>query len=139
MQKGFPDSRTGLAARLSRFALCIAPSSHDAYSALAAIAPVASDLDESALRAAFKTLLQRLGESAGKEWRASGVPPNSLVARFSYLPYHQRAAFALVVIEEFSIAHAAEIMELDPGDVRALLLATRDFLFDRHWTLHGEA
>jgi len=55
--------------------------------------------------------------------------PDAIVARFSHLPYHQRVAFALVVIEEFSIDDAAVIMDVAASDVRSLLLATRDFLF----------
>ncbi|MEO1040875.1 MAG: hypothetical protein AAFX52_01165 [Pseudomonadota bacterium] len=53
----------------------------------------------------------------------------STAARFSNLPYHQRVAFALVVIEEFSVEDTADIMELALDDVRTLLAASRDALF----------
>lgn len=129
----------GLFARLSRFALCIAPSSTHAYDALDAVTPLASGGEGSVLREAFQQLLNHLDEAEDDAVRYMGLPPNSIVARFSFLPYHQRVAFALVVIEEFAVEEAAEIMSLGEEDVRVLLLATRDFLFASRWTARSDA
>ncbi|WP_189575763.1 hypothetical protein [Parvularcula lutaonensis] len=126
-------------ARLSRFALCIAPSSSHAYDALEAVTPLASGGEELILREAFRQLLSHLDAVQDDAVSYMGLPPRSIVARFSFLPYHQRVAFALVVIEEFEIADAAEIMGLDEEDVRVLLLATRDFLFTSRLTERADA
>ncbi len=132
-------NENGIYARLSRFALCIATSSNHAYSALEAVSPLPIGAGEDALRTAFQCLLAELDQVADDTAKAMGSPPNSVVARFSFLPYHQRVAFALVVIEEFSISAAAEIMSLQEDDVRNLLLSTRDFLFASQWTNRADA
>lgn len=125
-------------ARLSRFALCIAPSSGLAYDALAHVEVL--DQEQAADdEAAFRALLEYLDAHAADEVSFAGQAPNSLVARFSFLPYPQRVAFALVVIEEFSVARAAAVMGLQEEDVRGLLLATRDFLFAKRWSVLGDA
>jgi len=126
-------------ARLSRFALCIAPSSGLAYDALAHVELLSSQKKDDSEEEPFRALLQFLEDHAAAEVSFSGSAPNSLVARFSYLPYHQRVAFALVVIEEFSVARAAAVMDLQEDDVRNLLLATRDFLFASRWTVTSDA
>jgi hypothetical protein len=124
-------------ARLSRFALCIASSSADAYSALEEVGP-RSDLGRALpLKDAFRKVVSKL--EVEDTARPSGTPPHSLVARYSCLPYHQRVAFALVVIEEFSLEEAAAIMALAEEDIRQLLLAVRDFLFTSHWSMKSDA
>ena len=125
-------------ARLSRFALCIAPSSGLAYDAVAHV-EFLDQGQEPSDEAAFRALLEYLDDHAAAEVNFSGQAPNSLVARFSFLPYPQRVAFALVVIEEFSVPRAAAVMGLQEEDVRSLLLATRDFLFANRWTVLGDA
>lgn len=91
------------------------------------------------MREAYRLLLQELDGFADDFGSANAPPPPSVVARFSYLPYHQRVAFALVVIEEFSVDDAAAIMGLAVEDVRNLLLATRDFLFAARLSTRGDA
>ncbi|MCQ8184100.1 hypothetical protein [Parvularcula maris] len=134
----YPDPSSGqLQARLSRFALCIASSTADAYSAVEEVGPK-SDLGNALLvKDAFRRVVSRLdGED---NVQTTGAPPHSLVARYSCLPYHQRVAFALVVIEEFSLEEAAMIMGLGEEDIRQLLLAVRDFLFTSHWSTKCDA
>ncbi|WP_173200511.1 hypothetical protein [Parvularcula mediterranea] len=125
-------------ARLSRFALCIASSSATAFGALDAMDDGLRASSDDRIREAFRALLSRLDEASRDDPDLSGQPPRSFVARFSFLPYHQRVAFALVVIEEFSVEDAAEIMALSIDDVRRLLLATRDFLFATQWTARSD-
>ncbi|MEM1381513.1 MAG: sigma factor-like helix-turn-helix DNA-binding protein [Pseudomonadota bacterium] len=134
-----PSEVPGLVARLSRFALCIAPSSGHALSALDAIEPFENKHPGDTIAGAFRALLGQMSAFDQEDVSLGVSQPRSIVARFSSLPYHQRVAFALVVIEEFSIEEAAGIMGLDEPDVRSLLLATRDFLFSNHWTLRADA
>lgn len=139
MELSGSDIHGGIFARLSRFALCIAPSSNHAYDALEAVSRTIPNPTDADLREAFRDLLAHLDELGDDVSSMMGLPPSSIVARFSFLPYHQRVSFALVVIEEFSIADAAEIMGLAEEDVRVLLHATRDFLFTARWTTRPDA
>lgn len=128
-----------LHARLSRFAHCISSSSTRAYAALDKLPNSRSSDDTTQLYSAYRALLDQLREARDQGSRRTGALPRSLVARFSFLPYHQRVAFALVVIEEFTMEDAAEIMNLDANDVQSLLLATRNFLFSGNWVARGDA
>lgn len=133
------DPQSEAHARLSRFAFCIAPSSDDAFSALDAMPDLSLGASANTIMLAFRHLHDHLHRASADGLVHRGQPPNSLIARFSYLPYHQRAAFALVVIEEFSMDEVADIMDLSEADVRSLLLATRDFLFAGAWTARSDA
>ncbi|MEO1656089.1 MAG: sigma factor-like helix-turn-helix DNA-binding protein [Pseudomonadota bacterium] len=126
-------------ARLSRFALCIAPSSDTVFDVIERVLPHATAADEAPMREAYRLLLQELDGFVDDLASVNAPPPPSIVARFSYLPYHQRVAFALVVIEEFSIDDTAEIMDLGVDDVRSLLMATRDFLFSARLSTRSDA
>jgi DNA-directed RNA polymerase specialized sigma24 family protein len=126
-------------ARLSRFALCIATSSDDAYSAIEEVSVPGDADDLHSLKSAFRHVVMLLDLDGQGDGQMSGQPPNSLVARYSCLPFRQRVAFALVVIEEFSVEEAAAIMGLKDEEVRQLLLAVRDFLFTSHWSVKSDA
>ncbi|MEE4212858.1 MAG: sigma factor-like helix-turn-helix DNA-binding protein, partial [Parvularcula sp.] len=91
------------------------------------------------LDGAFKRLLRHFEQVDPDADLSFGQPPRSFIARFSALPFHQRAAFALVVIEELSVEEAAAIMELEESDIRALLLASREYLFANQWTMRSDA
>jgi DNA-directed RNA polymerase specialized sigma24 family protein len=135
----FEPPRARSQARLNRFALCIAASTDDAYSALEDISSAGDLSDSEELRAAFQRVVSLLDLDTDEASRPNGQPPHSLVARFSCLTYHQRVAFALVVIEEFPLDEAAAIMNLEEEDIRQLLLAVRDFLFTSQWSVKSDA
>ena len=126
-------------ARLSRFALCIAPASHSVFDVIERVLPQAETADRTPMREAYRLLLQELAGSSDELASVNAPPPPSIVARFSYLPYPQRVAFALVVIEEFSVEETADIMNLNVEDVRSLLMATRDFLFATRLSTRSDA
>lgn len=112
--------------RLSRFAQCVASSADVAFSVISSLDETTAS--QSDLHSAFRALVDRLDplEPAGLQL---GRPAGPAGERFRRLGYHHRTAFALVAIEEFSISDAALIMGLEHGDVLALLVATREFLF----------
>ncbi|MEM7740129.1 MAG: sigma factor-like helix-turn-helix DNA-binding protein [Pseudomonadota bacterium] len=129
MSKIQPTAHEAVQARLCRFALCVAPSDRSFVDLIERVMGNCFVEHDGLAREAYRHVLQALGRSQGDFGVRHRCAPLSVVARFSILPYHQRVAFALVVIEEFSLADTADIMELDVHNVRALLSATRDGLF----------
>ena len=120
-----------LEARLSRFALCVAPSFDDAYDAVDAVAHQSGDPSAAGTRRAFRVLIRLLTapEEGQRRYEGSDPPSGSVAARFDCLPCRQRAALTLVLIEEFSMEEAAAIMDVSRDELRQLLAGCRDFLF----------
>ncbi|MEM6913144.1 MAG: sigma factor-like helix-turn-helix DNA-binding protein [Pseudomonadota bacterium] len=129
MSKIRQTAHEAVQARLSRFAHCVAPSDRSFVDLIERVVGDCFVESDGFAREAYRHLLHAIGRSQGEFGARHIRAPLSVVARFSILPYHQRVAFALVVIEEFSLADTADIMELDVHNVRALLSATRDGLF----------
>ncbi|MEM9838752.1 MAG: hypothetical protein AAF830_06300 [Pseudomonadota bacterium] len=118
-----------LEARLSRFALTVARSSNQAFAAIRSINAEFASGASVPVEEAFRHVLERLGEP---DLREPVIPPDEpvgLTARFSALSDDQRIAFALVVIEEFTVDAAARIMGTDEDRAHTLLTSTRDRLF----------
>lgn len=126
-------------ARLTRFAHCVARDPGDAETALDAVPSAFEASDGDALHDGFRQVVSALGGGHEHAADRSDNGPHSLVARFSSLPLTHRVAFALVVVEEFSVTEAASVMDRSHEDVRSLLLATREFLFAPRWTTGSDA
>jgi DNA-directed RNA polymerase specialized sigma24 family protein len=135
-----PIPGQGSIRRLTRFALCVAPSSTAATDALEALPPFREMPDcAEGSEWAFRALLERFDFHDPEEPMSSDAGPRSFVARFSCLPFHERVAFALVVIEEFSTEEAARIMGVHETALRTLLMSSREFLFANRGTIRADA
>ncbi len=139
MDETMTAPREAMKARLNRFALCVASDTDAARHATDWTDGWSGFEARGGPQTLYREVLERLSDFEERGDPATGMPPRSIVARFSYLPYEQRAAFALVVIEEFSIGAAADIMDIPENKVRSFLLDTRDFLFSGAWTTRADS
>ena len=94
-------------------------------------------------REAFKSLAKRknatgqVGCDLDFEAKLNGAGPaphaRKAYGRFSGLPFAERAVMALMVVERFSVAEAASIMEIDTQTVRQCIIRARRRFNPEFW------